>query len=109
MSGRQKSGSGRVRVLDFCFGFRSGRVLNFFSGSGRVRVPLLGFGSGFGFLQSLKKSVPKKNTTTFFFLCVPHKKEGQSACFFGIDFIITLFWNDKFYGINFLQSYLESL
>ena len=49
VSGRQKSGSGRVRGFEIFFGFGSSRVLIFFSGSGRVRVANVGFRAGFGF------------------------------------------------------------
>ena len=49
VSGCQKSGSGRVRVLNFFSGSGWVGYWIFFSGSGRVRVILLGFGSGFGF------------------------------------------------------------
>ena len=44
VSGCQKSGSGRVRVLNFFFGFGSGRVLDFF----------FGFGSGSGYTTRVR-------------------------------------------------------
>ena len=72
MSGCQKSGSGRVRVLNFFFGFGSGRVLDFFFGFG---LHYSGSGRVSGFILAYKNAIFRVKIANFSQTLSDHQKK----------------------------------